>query len=471
MPHRWLHGIEASEPDLHLAWREEVNEVVACVQRDGKRRLGVFKTLYDKHPILARERLRGPLREVKAELEKIAKRKQKDAERAEPLKAALLPASGDPIAGELLQLLEREDARLPNATIVLSPVAGGLDGHGMLDSGAPFDTSIRYDVADRRRNRDDEARKPGMDERRRLRVLLVHDGERDNWNARLLGQEAEAAEGLSRKVVAASTYKGAAAMARQYLKLAEKSLLVLDADDEGQPTLVLQLLAESPAIGTAQDDPAAAPAVRSLDDHLADVCAIAERMLARLAPLVRNEAEAQNIAEAIVFAAQWHDRGKNRDPWQADIGNPRRRGNDANWKPLAKSGQRAFVSNLSGRYRHEFGSLREATADEVIKNHPERDLILHLIAAHHGWARPHFRPDQWDIADGVGEEETAEVAAAAMRRFARLQRRFGHWSLAWLEALVRASDYAATERIAKPDLNTAVGARSAPSLPLHEKAG
>jgi CRISPR-associated endonuclease/helicase Cas3 len=102
-------------------------------------------------------------------------------------------------------------------------------------------------------------------------------------------------------------------------------------------------------------------------------------------------------------------------------------------------------------YRHEFGSLREASADPAICVHAERDLILHLIAAHHGWSRPHFRPDQWDIADHVTEQENATLATEAMRRFARLQRRFGHWGLAWLESLTRAADYAATERLAEEE--------------------
>jgi len=134
------------------------------------------------------------------------------------------------------------------------------------------------------------------------------------------------------------------------------------------------------------------------------------------------------------------------------------------WKPWAKSGQRGFDDSECGAYRHEFGSLREASEDETIRSHPERDLILHLIAAHHGWARPHFEPDQWDIADGVSDEENAAVAAETMRRFARLQRRLGHWGLAWLESLVRAADYAASGRLA------ADGASAPPAPPAAANA-
>lgn len=190
---------------------------------------------------------------------------------------------------------------------------------------------------------------------------------------------------------------------------------------------------------------------------------MAARVVDRLGPLVEDRSEAAALAEAVRIAARFHDRGKDRDPWQADIGNPRPRKSGVPWEPLAKSERRGFVSRLSGSYRHEFGSLREASEDEAIRRHPECDLILHLIAAHHGWARPHFDRDQWDIADGVTEEENAAVAAETMRRFARLQRRFGHWGLAWLESLVRAADYAASGRLAA----NGASAFSAPQAPAN----
>ena len=37
-----------------------------------------------------------------------------------------------------------------------------------------------------------------------------------------------------------------------------------------------------------------------------------------------------------------------------------------------------------------------------------------------------------------------DIAAEVPRRFARLQRKFGRWGLAYLESLLRAADYAAS---------------------------
>jgi CRISPR-associated endonuclease/helicase Cas3 len=102
-------------------------------------------------------------------------------------------------------------------------------------------------------------------------------------------------------------------------------------------------------------------------------------------------------------------------------------------------------SNLSN-YRHEFGSLSDIRINNDFLALPEetRELVLHLIAAHHGRARPHF-----SVAEAFDQErsgiESREIADATPQRFARLQRKYGRWGLAYLESLVRASDILASE--------------------------
>jgi CRISPR-associated endonuclease/helicase Cas3 len=111
---------------------------------------------------------------------------------------------------------------------------------------------------------------------------------------------------------------------------------------------------------------------------------------------------------------------------------------------LAKSTKYLHGRALGG-YRHEFGSLLEAAADGEIKPHLEKELILHLIAAHHGWARPHFEAKAWDQTRTTSDNEVAAVES--MQRFAHLQRRFGRWGLAWLESLLRCADIAASKQV------------------------
>jgi CRISPR-associated endonuclease/helicase Cas3 len=184
-------------------------------------------------------------------------------------------------------------------------------------------------------------------------------------------------------------------------------------------------------------DSSAAPVSQELGEHLQWTAEEAESITRRLAlPL--------EIASAVKIAAQVHDLGKNREGWQRAIGHPP---SGADWKPWAKSAGRGYDRSVVGKYRHEFGSLREAMNRPEINDSPERDLILHLVACHHGWARPHYEPEHWDIADDVSDEENQQIASETMRRVARVQRKYGHWYLAWLESLIRCSDYAASRRL------------------------
>ena len=152
------------------------------------------------------------------------------------------------------------------------------------------------------------------------------------------------------------------------------------------------------------------------------------------------------VASALALACEWHDRGKNRERWQRYA---RKEG-----ESYAKSENYGHWRELGG-YRHELGSLLDAMRDEAMKVHPERDLILHLIASHHGRARPHFRPDSFDN-ERYGTRENEKAVNEAMRRFGRLQKRYGRWGLAWLEALMQCADIAASQPpggFSEPDID------------------
>ena len=176
----------------------------------------------------------------------------------------------------------------------------------------------------------------------------------------------------------------------------------------------------------------------TVDEHQAD----AERFARQLTDLVPLSPE---VRSAVVFAAAHHDEGKRRLPWQRGIGNT-----DPT-KSLAKTINARFDRSKTEGYRHEFGSLidlvKPGPLDTEIAQHPERDLILHLVASHHAWARPHFKPDGHDPEH---PQLSHTVAAEAALRFQRLQRRFGWWQLAYLESLVRSADALASQQACKP---------------------
>ncbi len=145
----------------------------------------------------------------------------------------------------------------------------------------------------------------------------------------------------------------------------------------------------------------------------------------------------------LCIAARLHDEGKRAQRWQRAF----RAERDAvklgmAGQPLAKTRGPINQAVLAG-YRHEFGSLPYAKEDVEFKKLPVemQDLVLHLIAAHHGFARPLISTDGCeDAPPSVLEERAREVAL----RFARLQNRWGTWGLAWWEALLRAADVQAS---------------------------
>lgn len=90
-------------------------------------------------------------------------------------------------------------------------------------------------------------------------------------------------------------------------------------------------------------------------------------------------------------------------------------------------------------YRHELGSLLKAEQAQLPAG--TRDLILHLVAALHGHARPSIPLEGCEDAPPSVLAATARSAAI---RYARLQRRYGIWGLAWREAILRSADRSAS---------------------------
>jgi CRISPR-associated endonuclease/helicase Cas3 len=102
-------------------------------------------------------------------------------------------------------------------------------------------------------------------------------------------------------------------------------------------------------------------------------------------------------------------------------------------------------------YRHEFGSLLDIEklllSESFRASEIETELILHLIAAHHGHARPDFAEKRYAKLWKERSSQEADVrrmADAVGRRYLRLQRTYGWWALAYLEALVKCTDIAAS---------------------------
>jgi CRISPR-associated endonuclease/helicase Cas3 len=176
-----------------------------------------------------------------------------------------------------------------------------------------------------------------------------------------------------------------------------------------------------------------------------------------------------SLAHDIALAARWHDAGKADTRFQrALLGGGAAFRAYAGKEPLAKSPvpiddiarrRRAWeASGYPQGGRHELSSVALLTKQgKLLNSANDVDLVLHLVASHHGWCRPFAPvapdPDPIDIElpiDGENVSVRSDHGLAALDsgvsdRFWRLTERYGWHGLAWLEALLRLADHRRSE--------------------------
>lgn len=374
----WLRGTENAEPQTTIAWRAELD-------LDGFDQLDTddIEEWFDAHPVLVHETLSIPT----------SKAAKWVLERWDKLSDAMRESIGDrpciiDRAGlqilklkKLVEELERKRTdSIIDAEIVFPAAFGGIERcEGLPNESRPDEAAP------------DSIKAPDVaDARGRYRVVRTVD-DKGEHEAGLVGALPDDTAGLAR--------------------------FVLDLPSVGDTRRQLESLVpqrERLDFGTQK---------RRLWHHVGLVRKHARDLVERLG--ISGE-----IGRAVELAAAWHDHGKDRDIWQGAAG--RKRGERA----LGKSGE--IMQRIPGSYRHEFGSIREfIDAQEGKLSDDMFQLAAHLIASHHGRARPHFPKGAFDP---VARSRSPEIAADVICRFARLQRKYGYWQLAWLENLLRCVD-------------------------------
>jgi len=207
----------------------------------------------------------------------------------------------------------------------------------------------------------------------------------------------------------------------------------LACDAEGNPQE--RLIVEQRAVAAQAEDARALSNPQTLAEHQAWTQCKARNLAARLGLT-------EDAAEALAVAALLHDEGKRAERWQRAFRAQRDAARYQLAPPLAKTRGPIDQALLDG-YRHEFGSLPYAQKNIRFQAlDPEwQEMVLHLVAAHHGQARPVIATSGCDDAPPSALAARAQEVAL---RFARLQRQWGPWGLAWWEALLRAADQQAS---------------------------
>jgi CRISPR-associated endonuclease/helicase Cas3 len=405
----WLHGKQDNLPETYLAWREDVPYLTSdAIDSDDR------ENALDTYRLLAHEQLREPSKQLLEKLEELARKPGPNTKFLVRKKDGGVDVRNIAAFLNLESKVDRDNALagLAYGQILLPPGCGRLDG-GMFspewngkeggEAGEPDESP--YDVS----------AKPPYAER----AVFLRKFQDGSWiPTQLCGHptSAGAEDALANADNVQKLHEFASSQRWKFLLKAP-----LDPPEGEAETAECQLLyfGEAKPKSLPRSDP------YWLDDHLTHVAKHAKALAEKL--------KIQELATAYESAGKFHDLGKCEQIWQKAAGNyddryPR--------KAVAKSIKPMRSRELNG-FRHELASLQHA--EERLQDQPAelRDVILHLVAAHHGHARPCFQAKAYDRRQLSTSKKAAMESA---RRFGRLQNRFGPWGLAYLEAIFKAAD-------------------------------
>lgn len=162
-----------------------------------------------------------------------------------------------------------------------------------------------------------------------------------------------------------------------------------------------------------------------------------------------------DLVEDLRLAGQLHDLGKVDRRFQTQLVGGDPVALEMLEEPLAKSlPNAARIRRYPTGMRHEVASVAMVGANTgVLSSAQDKDLVLHLVGTHHGFARPlppiiHDPEPQTLVytIDGHPMEVQSDLTESTLaldmaERFWRLTERYGYHGLAWLEAILRLADH------------------------------
>ncbi|MFE0464455.1 type I-U CRISPR-associated helicase/endonuclease Cas3 [Kitasatospora sp. NPDC058965] len=242
--------------------------------------------------------------------------------------------------------------------------------------------------------------------------------------------------------------------------------VLVDRDGQGRIVLIPPRLADAGRYRiSVDDDPDSSSLTRTvtLKHHH-------QKVGERAHDFARAVGLPDDLVDAVVLAARAHDCGKLHPRFLCMLCSGDRLLAESLPEPLAKSGmdpadraarrRAARLANWSKDLRHE--ALSAAAVQTWLATGPaaaqglDHDLVIHLVAAHHGFARPMLPavadPEpvvvECTMPDGTAVSVSSAVIGTDWNgpdRFDALNQRYGFWGLALLESVVRLADIACSE--------------------------
>lgn len=488
----FLHGPERGEPDVSVCWRADLTE-----QPDED----TWTQIVGLCPPSSPECMPVPIGIVRGWL---AARPASDEERSDML-VAKTPEGEDPAmeasrtvlawrGPSKSQLIRKPQEVRPGDTLVLPVWAGGWSVFGHIPDAPPDPATEGGGRSTGINSRVDVAERAYRQSRGRA-ILRLDSSRIRSWPA------GEASEELTKWItdpesdlrislvrdlirqVADAIPDAQAADAETLRLLADPKLgLIFNRYARGNGIVLSTRRRIPPGESSARTS---LPAMDDGEDEASRVTRLEPIALQQHLQNVHSELEVAlqhlpvaSLANPLLFAAELHDWGKVDERFQALLLNGDRHDAWAQptlWAksarmPMTRAQRRAarVRSGMPEGFRHEMLSvqLAEGSADQL-PTEDERDLVLHLIASHHGHARP-FAPVVLDDEQqavslaqlGLAVQLTAEQRAAnpphrldsgLAERFWKLTRRFGWWGLAYLETVLRMADQRASAREERED--------------------
>jgi CRISPR-associated endonuclease/helicase Cas3 len=429
-PALFLHGPDSEPADVRLIWRADL-----APENRGE---NLWTEIAAICPPSAAEAISLPAWVVQRWLGKEQAPDMSDIEGGPDARARSKPASKPvlcwrgPDEGEVLA--STSEIR-PGMTLVVPAAYGGCDSWGW----NPSSDIVVCDVGDAVKN---ALGRP---------LLRLHPELARQWNYADLATGLRTCESRAdaRNLLGSFSSKDCLPWVRRAIQTLQTGKLDLIGDPAGDSSACAALSGRR--VFDQNSSRSAYSGEVSLKDHLAGCAEWCARFAGDLPEALRN---------AVVEAAKWHDIGKADRRFQAWLrgGNPIEVG-----ELLAKSkrsgGDSGAIERARARAGYPKGGRHELLSAALLSNGTapaegmDWDLLLHLVASHHGRCRP-FAPciDDSDPVEVTFESWTASSAHGLERassgvseRFWKLTRRYGWYGLAYLETLLRLSDHRRSE--------------------------